>query len=102
MLSQIEDGIDEELSQWAEIEFKYEGYLARERSDAARLAELDAMELPEGLVYTEMTTISFEAREKLSRIRPETLGQAGRVPGISPSDLQSLVAQVIRRRSPAA
>ena len=102
MLSQVEDGIDEELSQWAEIEFKYEGYLARERSDAARLAELDAMELPEGLVYTEMTTISFEAREKLSRIRPETLGQAGRVPGISPSDLQSLVAQVIRRRSPAA
>jgi tRNA uridine 5-carboxymethylaminomethyl modification enzyme len=102
LLSATETGIDDELAQWAEIEFKYEGYLARERSDAARLMELEEMPLPEGLVYSEMTTISIEAREKLSRIRPGTLGQAGRVPGISPSDLQSLVTQVIRQRSLAS
>jgi tRNA uridine 5-carboxymethylaminomethyl modification enzyme len=101
-LSATETGIDDELAQWAEIEFKYEGYLARERSDAVRLMELEEMPLPDGLVYSEMTTISIEAREKLSRIRPGTLGQAGRVPGISPSDLQSLVTQVIRQRSLAS
>ncbi len=90
--------LDEELSQWAEIEFKYEGYLNREREAAARLGELEDFALPEELAYGEITTISIEAREKLGRIRPQTLGQAGRVPGISPSDLHSLVTRVARLR----
>ncbi len=95
LLSEI-GGIDEELTQWAEIEFKYEGYLNREREAAARLGELEDFALPEELAYAEITTISIEAREKLGRIRPQTLGQAGRVPGISPSDLHSLVTRVAR------
>ncbi|HKV75847.1 MAG TPA: tRNA uridine-5-carboxymethylaminomethyl(34) synthesis enzyme MnmG [Gemmatimonadales bacterium] len=95
LLSEI-GGIDEELTQWAEIEFKYEGYLNREREAAARLGELEDFALPEELAYAEITTISIEAREKLDRIRPQTLGQAGRVPGISPSDLHSLVTRVAR------
>jgi tRNA uridine 5-carboxymethylaminomethyl modification enzyme len=59
---------------------------------------MDAFTLPEDLAYPGLSTLSFESREKLSRIRPTTLGQAGRIPGISPSDLQNLVVEVVRHR----
>jgi tRNA uridine 5-carboxymethylaminomethyl modification enzyme len=54
--------------------------------------------LPDGLVYEGLTTLSFEARQKLAVARPGSLGQAGRIPGVSPSDLQSLVMEVIKLR----
>jgi tRNA uridine 5-carboxymethylaminomethyl modification enzyme len=83
---------------WAEIELKYAGYLGRERVEAARLRELESLAIPPGFRYLELTTLSFEAREKLSRIQPETLGHAGRVPGVSPSDLHALAREVLRPR----
>jgi tRNA uridine 5-carboxymethylaminomethyl modification enzyme len=82
--------------QWAEIELKYEGYLQREGEQAAALLRLETFVLPETLCYRELTGISFEAREKLERLRPTSLSQAGRIPGISPSDLQTLVNAVVR------
>jgi tRNA uridine 5-carboxymethylaminomethyl modification enzyme len=66
------------------------------------LAELEGFALPPSLPYAELSALSFEAREKLSRLKPETLGQAGRIPGISPSDLQGLVLAVLRRRAAGA
>ena len=84
---------------WADIEFKYSGYLARERSAAARLTQMEEFPIPADLEYRELTTLSYEAREKLDARRPETLGRASRIPGISPSDLHSLVLEVTRRRS---
>ena len=84
---------------WADIELKYGGYLARERSAAAKLSQLEEFSLPAELDYGSLNTLSFEAREKLNHLRPETLGQAGRVPGVSPSDLQNLVAEVARFRA---
>ena len=86
----------------AEIELKYEGYLAREREAAKRLAELTSFSLPPDLPYAEMKSLSTEARQKLSATRPGSLAQAGRIPGVSPSDLQNLVFDVIRRRTAAA
>jgi tRNA uridine 5-carboxymethylaminomethyl modification enzyme len=83
---------------WAEIEIKYGGYLERERHAAERLRQMDDFALPTGLPYTELSALSFEARQKLDRARPESLGQAGRIPGVSPADLQALVLEVIRRR----
>ena len=91
-------GVTDEACQSPEVELKYSGYLTRERETAARLTELDAFPLPPGLGYGELGTISYEAREKLSAVRPVTIGQAGRIPGVSPSDLQNLVAAVIRLR----
>ena len=82
----------------AEIELKYDGYLAREREAAARLAELAAFGLPEDLPYPELRSLSTEARQKLDRVRPATLAQAARIPGVSPSDLHNLVMETIRRR----
>src|SRR6266513_93176 len=82
----------------AEIELKYDGYLAREREAAARLAELASFGLPEDLPYPELRSLSTEARQKLERVRPATLAQAARIPGVSPSDLHNLVMETIRRR----
>jgi tRNA uridine 5-carboxymethylaminomethyl modification enzyme len=84
---------------WAETEIKYEGYILRERENARRLEKLDAFELPGNLPYKSFNSVSYEGREKLDRIRPATLGLASRIPGISPSDLQGLVMEVIRWRS---
>jgi tRNA uridine 5-carboxymethylaminomethyl modification enzyme len=82
----------------AEIEIKYDGYLAREREAAERLAELAAFALPADLPYLELRSLATEARQKLDRIRPTSLAQAGRVPGVSPSDLHNLVVEATRWR----
>jgi tRNA uridine 5-carboxymethylaminomethyl modification enzyme len=90
--------IDDGAAVWAEMELKYEGYLSRERTNAGRLAQMDSFGLAADLPYSEFASVSFEGREKLTRIRPGTLGQASRIPGLSPSDLQGIVVEVIRRR----
>jgi tRNA uridine 5-carboxymethylaminomethyl modification enzyme len=81
-----------------EIEIKYAGYLAREREAASRLAELASFVLPADLPYLELQSLATEARQKLSGIRPTTLAQAARIPGVSPSDLHNLVVEAIRWR----
>ena len=86
----------------AEIEIKYAGYLERERDAARRLAELAGFRLPSDLAYSELRSLSTEARQKLSAVQPESLAQAARVPGVSPSDLQNLVHEVLKRRSASA
>jgi tRNA uridine 5-carboxymethylaminomethyl modification enzyme len=91
----------QEEVEWAAIELRYAGYLARERDAAERLAKMDHFELPGGMAYRPLSSLSFEAREKLETIRPRTLGQASRIPGISPSDLQSLIVEVLRWRKQA-
>ena len=82
----------------AAIDLKYEGYLAREREAAARLAELAAFALPADLPYLELQSLATEARQKLDRIRPTCLAQAARIPGVSPSDLHNLVVETARWR----
>lgn len=86
----------------AAIELKYEGYIAREREAASRLAELAGFALPADLPYLELTSLATEARQKLDRVRPASLAQAGRVPGVTPSDLHNLVLETLRRRRQVA
>ncbi len=93
---------DRDDANWAELEFKYEGYLARERRSADRMAGMDGFILDSGLEYRRLTSLSFEAREKLAAAQPATLGQASRIPGVSPSDLQCLVMEVVKRRGRGA
>ena len=90
-------GRDEAVAS-AEIELKYDGYLAREREAAARLAELAAFALPADLPYPELRSLATEARQKLERVRPTSLAQAARIPGVSPSDLHNLVIETARWR----
>ena len=82
----------------ADLEIKYEGYFARERDQADRLQRMGDFALDTDLAYEAMQSLSFEARQKLAVIRPLTLAQASRIPGVSPSDLQNLVLEVGKRR----
>src|SRR6266581_1979636 len=82
----------------AEVEIKYDGYLAREREAGVRLAELASFVLPPDLPYLELRTLATEARQKLDRVRPTSLAQAARIPGVTPSDLHSLVLEATRWR----
>ncbi len=99
LLSAAGSSVEAQDAEWADIEIKYEGYLAKERTAAARLAELDEVSLPAGLAYHLIQTISWEAREKLTAVQPTSIGQAGRVPGVSPADLQNLAFAVLRQRA---
>jgi tRNA uridine 5-carboxymethylaminomethyl modification enzyme len=83
---------------WAEMEIKYKGYLARERCSIEKLGKMNSFELPADLPYRSFQSISYEAREKLDNQKPGTLGSASRIPGVSPSDLQGLVLEVLRWR----
>ena len=85
-----------------ELELKYSGYFGRERAAAEKMERLGDLPLAGDLRYEEMRALSMESRERLSRVRPLTLGQAGRLPGVSASDLQNLVFEVERRARKAA
>ncbi len=89
----------EEVIAAVQVEVKYEGYVVKERRRAEVLRSQAEFSLPENLPYAEFRTVSAEAREKLSRIRPASIAQAGRIPGISPSDLQSVMMEVRRGSS---
>ncbi len=85
-----------------EIELKYVGYLERERQAARRLGEMVDFRLPHDLPYQGLASLSIEARQKLALVRPESLAQASRIPGVSPADLQNLVLEVLRHRQNVA
>jgi tRNA uridine 5-carboxymethylaminomethyl modification enzyme len=87
--------------EWAEIEVKYSGYLERERAGASRLDRMEAVQLPADAPYRSFKSLSYESREKLTASRPGTLAQAGRIPGVSPSDLQNLLIELAKWRRSA-
>jgi tRNA uridine 5-carboxymethylaminomethyl modification enzyme len=89
-----EPGELEEVFAGTEMELRYAGYLDRERDRARTLQRQGGFPLPADLPYPELTSLSIEARQKLDRVRPATIGQAARIPGVSPSDLQNLVMEV--------
>lgn len=86
----------------AELEIKYERYFDKERNRAMRLQAQGSMVLPVALDYAALTTLSMEARQKLARIRPATMAQAGQIPGISPADLQNLMMELRRKTAKIA
>jgi tRNA uridine 5-carboxymethylaminomethyl modification enzyme len=90
--------LDDEALITADLEIKYAGYFERERAQADRMRRMGDFSLDADLEYGEMQSLSFEARQKLSNLRPGSLAQASRIPGVSPSDLQNLVIEVERRR----
>ena len=87
----IEDGRREEIIQAAEILIKYDGYIRRERELADRQTRLEHVHIPDGFNYSSVNALSTEARQKLDRIRPATIGQASRIPGVSPADINVLL-----------
>ena len=93
-LAMLFDGISvdrEEIVEAAEIEMKYSGYISRERAMAEKMQRLEAIRIRGRFNYAELTQISTEGRQKLAAIDPETLAQASRIPGVSPSDISVLL-----------
>jgi tRNA uridine 5-carboxymethylaminomethyl modification enzyme len=94
--------LDDEALVTADLEIKYAGYFERERAQADRMRRMGDFSLDDDLEYGDMQSLSMEARQKLSKLKPRSLAQASRIPGVSPSDLQNLVIEVERRRRLAA
>ena len=82
-----------EVLEQVEIETKYRGYIERERAIADKLTRLNAIRIPAGFDYSQLNALTIEARQKLSRIEPETIGQASRIPGVSPADISVLLVK---------
>jgi tRNA uridine 5-carboxymethylaminomethyl modification enzyme len=86
-----EHSMDEEAIESAEILLKYDGYISKEQDVANKLVRLEHIELHSNFDYRSLKSLSSEAREKLSRIKPSSIGQASRISGISPSDISVLM-----------
>ena len=82
----------------ADIHNKYAGYYERNKKDAEKLAEMDNIKIPEGFDTSSVRGILFESAQKLREVKPQTLGQAGRIPGVTPADLQLLAVHIERYR----
>lgn len=87
------NGITDEIIEEAEIEIKYSGYIEREKQVAEKLHRLEDIAIPDGFDYSSMQSLTIEARQKLMRIRPTTIGQASRIPGVSPADVNVLLVR---------
>ena len=81
----------DETIEAAEVLIKYDGYIARERQLADKMQRLEDLKIRGRFDYNALTQLSTEARQKLSAIDPETLAQASRIPGVSPSDISVLL-----------
>ena len=81
-----------------EISVKYAGYISKQTEDVARAAHFEHLKLPEELDYSQVTALSFEVRQKLNKHRPETLGQASRISGVTPAAISLLLVHLKKGR----
>ena len=88
-----ENNISAEAIEEAEIQIKYKGYIEREKFIAEKLHRLENIRIPEDFDFHSMNSLTIEARQKLTRIRPATIGQASRIPGVSPADVNVLLVK---------
>lgn len=88
--------IDQEYVDLAEINMKYEGYIRKEEEMVAKMNRLESVRLTESFDYQQLVSLSAEAREKLSQIKPRTIGQASRISGVSPADISVLLVHMGR------
>jgi len=104
-LKRIEPGcvhVASDVSEFVETEIKYEGYLDRQNKSIQNLSEAHKVQLPLDMDYTSIKQLSNEAREKLTRIKPTDLGQAARIPGLTPADISVLQILMARKKMAAA
>ena len=88
--------LSKEVLESTEIEIKYAGYIEKEKNNADKLNRLEDIRIPESFNYDKLTSLSFESREKLKKIRPTTLSQASRISGVSPADISILLVYMGR------
>ena len=88
--------LDTEVIDQAEIQVKYSGYIAKEKNNADKLTRLEYVKIPSGFEYSQIKSMSYEAREKLKKIQPTTVAQASRISGVSPNDISVLLVYMGR------
>lgn len=91
LIASLPENRSEEIVEAAEILIKYRGYIEREQANVEKLHRLENVKIPNNIDYSTVTALSTEARQKLEKQRPSTLGQASRIPGVSPSDVNILL-----------
>jgi len=87
---------DREAALQVETEIKYEGYLKRQEEDVRQFHKSEGMKIPEWFDYHSLSSLSKEGREKLSKVRPASIGQASRISGVTPSDVSVLMIAIMR------
>ena len=90
------NNLDREVIEQTEIQVKYAGYIAKEKNNADKLSRLEYVKIPEDFDYSQIKSMSFEAREKLKKIQPTTVSQASRISGVSPNDISVLLVYMGR------
>jgi tRNA uridine 5-carboxymethylaminomethyl modification enzyme len=90
----ISPDVSEKVKSKLSLEIKYEGYLNRQMDQIQKIKKMEHLHLPESINYMDIHTIAFEAREKLQKIKPASLGQASRIPGVNQNDLNSLMVHL--------
>jgi tRNA uridine 5-carboxymethylaminomethyl modification enzyme len=88
--------VDPQVGEQVEIQAKYEGYIDRQREEVARRRELEALSLPADVDYRGVTGLSAEVQQNLNRYRPETIGQASRISGVTPAAISLLLVHLKR------
>ncbi|MFH1421935.1 MAG: tRNA uridine-5-carboxymethylaminomethyl(34) synthesis enzyme MnmG [Planctomycetota bacterium] len=96
----LELNLPNDVAEQVEIEVKYEGYLSRQESEVRRIKNVEKIRIPSSMDFNKLTGLRLEAKEKLSKIRPEFVGQASRISGISPADISVLLVYIRKGSSP--
>ena len=91
-----DNSLDVEVIEQAEIQVKYSGYIAKEKNNADKLSRLEYVKIPDNFDYSQIKSMSFEAREKLKKVQPVTVSQASRISGVSPNDISVLLVYMGR------
>ena len=95
-IKEITSVYDNEVREQAEINIKYKGYIEKEKENVAKLNRLETIRIPEDFDYTKISSLSTEAKQKMTKIQPKTIAQAGRISGVSPADINVLLVYLGR------
>ena len=95
-INEVSSAYDEEVREQAEVNIKYRGYIEKEKENVAKLNRLENIKIPEDFDYSKISSLSAEAKQKMSKVRPKTIAQAGRISGASPADINVLLVYLGR------
>lgn len=95
-IKEVSTKYNDEVREQAEINIKYKGYIEKEKENVAKLNRLENIKIPEDFDYSKLSSLSAEAKQKMSNVRPKTIAQAGRISGVSPADINVLLVYLGR------
>ncbi|SIS82462.1 tRNA uridine-5-carboxymethylaminomethyl(34) synthesis enzyme MnmG [Chryseobacterium gambrini] len=95
-ISEVSSKFDDEVREQAEVNIKYRGYIEKEKENVAKLNRLENIKIPEDFDYTKISSLSAEAKQKMTNVKPKTIAQAGRISGVSPADINVLLVYLGR------